>query len=214
MTTTTHAHEVAPARLQAPGAVAHKEQTLMNNQHRTDTTPAKSATAAVLAMARDLDSSRRSYVVPAPDGTCAAVALAPRTRDATVRAIYRALTEDSFLCSMERALPPTLVDDAPGVTDGSPSIEMQDAADELERLASLIIVVRDLLSSHVALVPAADWWNAVETMIGEARREIAEQLIDGPYEELGATAVLVDLDRLGAVARQHRLNHRAVRTAA
>lgn len=43
MTTTTHAHKVAPARLQAPGAVAHKEQPLMSNQHRTDDTTRKTA---------------------------------------------------------------------------------------------------------------------------------------------------------------------------
>jgi hypothetical protein len=42
-----HRHEVAPARLQAPGAVTHKDRTLMSNHHGTDdttgTTPAEHA---------------------------------------------------------------------------------------------------------------------------------------------------------------------------
>lgn len=52
MTAPAPTHEVAPARLQAPGAVAHKEQSLMSNENRTDDTT--QTTAAERAFWNDL----------------------------------------------------------------------------------------------------------------------------------------------------------------
>jgi hypothetical protein len=51
MTTTTN-HEVTPARLASPGAVAHKEEPLMSTDNRTDSTPR--TTAAERAFWTDL----------------------------------------------------------------------------------------------------------------------------------------------------------------
>lgn len=170
-------NQVPPAVLADPGGVAHKEQTLMSTDHRTD---------------RDFNRSRITTT-----GKTTTVRLAPRTRDVVVRGLHAYLTDPSNACELHGLMPPELVEAAPGTLSSGDSLGDTDVRDSVLRNVRLYKALAELTGSRrTRLFGGPIRFSDLEVFVCSGRMEVGRQLIAEPFEPNPAAVVLTDLDRI------------------